>query len=629
MIRFYKFFALSSLIMAYGWAYRGTVGHEGGAMLPGALLGMAVALGSGRLDWHRRSLIVGLFAAAGWAWGGSLSYMEQTFYVRSDSFPDVLYGYSVLFFLGALWAGIGGGVMGLALTEPRSELERLARPFSLVAAVFFAVYIYLFFATDQREALETLTVRQFHDGDWLPATLALVASGLYWLLRPKDRPATILFVAAAFAWWVGYGLLTHIGGLRLGPLHRSESWGGVLGILVAVLIYLVRRNNRAALMLCRYGILSGGIGFALAVFVRHPLITQWGVFADLPRLPQWRIAEASFGLFMGFGTALGVLRLVRGRLQPPVEDRPRAPLDVFAAFVLLIALVWINFRRHAEPSTDLYGLPVGPYPFVFPLWLWYCIGGLVLTLPVLYGLSLYLQGNRALAPASAFGKGATVALLLLGATVAGYTFDDVPRAESLLGHLVLWLPALLSGLLLVGFSRTADTAGVPVANTAAASDSKWRVGSGYWITCSAVPVILIAITFFSMQMQEGDQTGGRKRFGPEAYWRQTARLLGTWRAIGRADSPTTAPAPSPDLSVLSLEFTANRDVNATLAVGEVVALHRWFLKDQYTWLNWYGKEPGHPESAEVPLEFRGERIYITWPPHAPEGGYLVFERVGG
>ncbi len=65
-----KYCALAAIAMAYGWAYRGTVGHEAGAMIPGALLGLVLCLGSGRLDWHRRAAVVGLFAAVGWAWGG-------------------------------------------------------------------------------------------------------------------------------------------------------------------------------------------------------------------------------------------------------------------------------------------------------------------------------------------------------------------------------------------------------------------------------------------------------------------------------------------------------------------------------------------------------------------------------
>ena len=40
---------LAGAIMGYGWGYRGTVGHEAGAMVPGALLGLALEFRDGRL----------------------------------------------------------------------------------------------------------------------------------------------------------------------------------------------------------------------------------------------------------------------------------------------------------------------------------------------------------------------------------------------------------------------------------------------------------------------------------------------------------------------------------------------------------------------------------------------------
>src|SRR5690606_28669390 len=105
-----------------------------------------------------------------------------------------------------------------------------------------------------------------------------------------------LYFWGAVGWWLGYLALTKVGGLRLAPLHRSENWGGVLGILVVFLVYLARRQNRAALMMALYGILGGGIGFVLAVFARHPVMIGWGMFQAWPPMPVWRIAEVSFGL---------------------------------------------------------------------------------------------------------------------------------------------------------------------------------------------------------------------------------------------------------------------------------------------------------------------------------------------
>jgi len=621
--------SLAATIMAYGWGYRGTVGHEGGAMAPGAMLGMVLALASGRLEWRRRSAVMGLFAAAGWAWGGSLSYMEQTLYALSDSFPDVLYGYAMLVFLGGLWAGIGGAVLGLAMTEPRSELERLTRPFTAICGVFFAVYLCFFFIPDWKEACETFGVRYLHDSDWLAAAITLLVGAFYWLARPKDRPATAPFFWCAAAWWVGYLTLTQWGGLRLGPLHRSESWGGILGILVALIVYLKRRRNRAALMLCLYGILGGGLGFALAVFIRHPFAVRWGPISTWPQMPQWRIAEVSFGFLMGLAMALGVLRLLRGGLRPAEEDTPRAPLDVYAVFVILVALFWINFRRHAEPWLTRFEREGGDNLFGLPLWAWYCVAGFLATGPFLFALYRYLRGDRLLVPQSPFGKGTAVTLFLVWATLAGYTLDDMPKNQTLIGHLILWIPAALATWLLLFFSTRTRQAKAPPSATAGPSDPMWQVGVRYWFLWCTAPFILLAIAATSMAMQDGPHAAGRKRFGPEAYWRQTARLLGTWRTVSRAENLSEPGTSDGELPVRQLEFRSNRDVIATLSSGEVVAdAHRWFLKNQYTWLHWYAKAEGHPERAEVPLQFRNGRLYVAWPPEEQDEGYLVFERIG-
>ncbi len=615
--------------MAYGWGYRGTVGHEAGAMVPGALLGMVLCLGSGRPDLHRRAVAAGLFGAVGWAWGGSLSYMEQTCYVLSYSWVDVLYGYAMLFFLGALWAGVGGAVLGLALTEPRSELERLARPFTAVCAAFFAAYLYFLLLPAQAEAYQTLTVRAFHDGDWLAATITLAVSGVYWLLRRKDRSAAALLFWGAVAWWVGYLALTKFGGLRLAPLHRSEGWGGIVGVLAVLVLYLIRRRNRAALLLCLYGILGGGLAFMLAVFIRHPLVVHWGPFQGA--WPQWRIAEDSFGFLMGLAMALGVRRLLRGGLVPPVEDRPSAPLDVYAVFVMLVVLPWMNFRRHAAPwlaRADASGTePLLGVPMVG----WVVLIAALATAPILYVLWNYLRGRRRFVPASAYGKGATVTLVLVWLTVVGYAVHEVPNAANLSGHLLLWIPAAVATGLLLLHARGAAQATAPVETTVTASSVRWSVGKGYACLWAMVPVLLCLVTILSMALQNGPLEGmARKRFGPEAYWRQTARLMGTWRVVGTADQLKGPIVRTENTSLKALEFDQNRNVNATMPSGELVRTHQWFLKNQYTWLRWNAKSGERAERAEVPLEFHDRQLYVAQPPGgSPGGGYLVLERVGG
>jgi hypothetical protein len=84
---------LAGLAMSVGWGFRGDYGHEAGAMVPGALLGLAVCMVSGREDWWCRGAIMGMAGAVGWAFGGQMSYGRIIGYTAAYSFPDVLYGY--------------------------------------------------------------------------------------------------------------------------------------------------------------------------------------------------------------------------------------------------------------------------------------------------------------------------------------------------------------------------------------------------------------------------------------------------------------------------------------------------------------------------------------------------------
>ena len=110
---------LAGLTMSVGWGIRGDYGHEAGAMIPGALLGLAVCLAGGREDWWRRARVMGMCGAIGWAFGGQMSYGRIVGYTASSSLPDVFYGYACLFVIGGLWAGIGVGTVFLLRIAPR------------------------------------------------------------------------------------------------------------------------------------------------------------------------------------------------------------------------------------------------------------------------------------------------------------------------------------------------------------------------------------------------------------------------------------------------------------------------------------------------------------------------------
>lgn len=617
---------LAAAVMAYGWGYRGIVGHEGGAMVPGALLGLAVCLGSNRLDWHRRAAVAGLFGAVGWAWGGSFSYMEQTFYTVSDSFPDVFYGYSCLFLLGGLWAGIGGAVLGLAFTLPRSRLERFVGPFVAISGAFFIVHVYLLFDVDLRDYLARKTAQHFHDADAFAAIIVVVVSAVYALVRRKEREEAVLFLACALAWWAGYLGFTKFGGISLAPPFRNEGWGGVVGILVVLLVYLIRRQNRAALMLSLYGLVGGGIAFALAVFVRHPVRVGWWKFAAWGGTMQWKIAEESFGLFMGLAIALGVLRLARGGLSPAAEDVPPRRLDVFAVFTMLVGLTWINFRRAPMAWVDRYKLVTNePVAGLMP-WTWYTLFGVVFTIVLTYALYLYLRNALPLAPSNAYGKGAFVFLMLMWITVLVGFMQMLPGANKEDHPLVDATFIALSGiatLIVLAHGRAANAATAPAA-VAPSSDARWNVGWRYLAVWVVVPVMLLIVSSLSMAMQNGPAEGARLRFGPHAYWREALQVVGTWEVIGTASNVVGDSFKLEPNVIQTVEFARDRSVTLTLRSGETISdTHTWRHKDSIVWLEWYSAVPRHPEQTSIPLTFYGGNIYLTRPPGQDQSGFLV------
>ena len=116
------------LSLSIGWGIRGNYGHEAGAMIPGALAGIAVALMSGREDWRRRAPYFAFFGALGWAFGGSIAYMVPPSYTQSGHLPTQVYGFFATFLEAFLWAGIGGAATAYAAVEEREKLTAIFRP---------------------------------------------------------------------------------------------------------------------------------------------------------------------------------------------------------------------------------------------------------------------------------------------------------------------------------------------------------------------------------------------------------------------------------------------------------------------------------------------------------------------
>jgi len=109
-------------------------------MFPGALTAIAVCLLSGREDWRERVAYFACFGALGWAFGGSISYMQVIAYAQSGHAASQYYGFYALFLIGFLWAALGGAGTALPATLDRKSLCEMFKPLSLLFALWCVLY---------------------------------------------------------------------------------------------------------------------------------------------------------------------------------------------------------------------------------------------------------------------------------------------------------------------------------------------------------------------------------------------------------------------------------------------------------------------------------------------------------
>jgi len=506
---------LCALAMSVGWGFRGDYGHEAGAMVPGALLGLSICLVSGRPDWWRRSSIMAMCGAIGWAFGGQMSYGRITGYTASSSLPDVVYGYACLFVIGGLWAGIGSALLALSVTKPRSYLERFAGPLVVLWVTWLIMDL---------SGLTAWMVDNWYlnDTDWVAALSALVVACIYALAVPRSRTACGLIIVLAVGWWVGYALLTGLLGLHMTP-PRSDNWSGCVGLFTALVIYLMRQNDRATLKLALYGFLIGGVGFALGDFVNMLGRAQWGPirhYQALQGLDYWKWMEQLFGLIMGLGIGLAFLRYVRPKLASAEEDedggkpRPYAKgegrLNIVALLFLLLVMMWSNLFKNVRNWAK--GGHIPEHFFGLQTEWWFLLVGLMLSAIVLVAIIRYHRQELPLAPSSAFGRGQLLFLIILWVAIAAAFMQAFPGMNNkgvFFVHVTFWLTGAICSLLVLSLPCTHKPQTEQQFNP---SDSYWRLGKKYWLIWLVIPIVIFLIAYLTVASHDEPLPGSHLRF---------------------------------------------------------------------------------------------------------------------
>jgi hypothetical protein len=496
---------LSGLAMSVGWGFRGDYGHEAGAMVPGALLGLSICLASGRRDWWHRSTIMAFCGAVGWAFGGQMSYGRITGYTASSSFPDVAYGYGCLFLIGALWAGIGSAVLALSVTQSRSYLESFAGPLAALWLVWFAM------------DLSGLTgwfaeTWYLNDTDWFAALSALLVASVYAVIVPRSRPACFFIMLLAGGWWAGYIILTCLLGLHMTP-PRSDNWSGCVGLFVAIVFYLIRQQNRAALNVTLFGFLVGGIGFAVGDFFNMLGRAQFGPigrFEALQGLDYWKWMEQLFGLIMGVGVGLAFLRRIRPKLVPPAEDQSGGNLNILGLLFLLLVMMWANLHKNVLNWAK--GKHIPDHLFGIPAQWWFLLVGLILSAMILIAIIRHRRRDLPLTPSDQFGRGQLLFLVILWIAVAGAFMQAFPAMSGkgvFFVHVTFWITGGICSLIVLGISGKSI---LPPEAQIAASDHFWRPGMRYWISWLLVPVLIALLAYLTVSSHDKSMPGSSLRF---------------------------------------------------------------------------------------------------------------------
>lgn len=202
--------ATVALATALAWGLRGQHGHERGAALAGAMVGLSLAAVTGGPRWIGAAVIGSL----GFAIGGALSYGRFVNLAYQGSWEAIL----SLALIGFVWGGLGSLGLGLGLALPRYRAwERVAVAGGLLL-VWFLVDRLLW---TQLAGPGDLRTREM---------MAVVLLGVWALLSAyvgvwrQDRASLRLALAGAAGFGIGFPLAAWVQGAGSASGIRLDWW---------------------------------------------------------------------------------------------------------------------------------------------------------------------------------------------------------------------------------------------------------------------------------------------------------------------------------------------------------------------------------------------------------------------
>lgn len=321
-----------SLAVSYGWGMRGAlIGGEKGAALPGALLGMFLALFSGSAYIAERFYFFAAMGAVGMAYGGFEPYAQTMSFIlhRDREEFNRKKGYGGLILKGLLWFGIAGEIIGMTFSALTGKYYSAAQ----IIALFLLVPV-----------IQDIGVRIFN--------------------KPYD-PAKKKFPK-----------------LYLSTSSREE-WGGNVLMLLVFLAVSIYSGDFYAVGFAVTGIIFGAAGWCLGIFFYdiqiHPMKNGKYIFGKLHKyIDGWKIMEYTLGAAggLGFGIFFEATKntMLRERLDiinlsgfwnPFPQHQSLVAWLIFALSILTILQYYGKFKNYPRAfeifeRVSLFALPAIP-----------------------------------------------------------------------------------------------------------------------------------------------------------------------------------------------------------------------------------------------------------------------------
>ncbi len=389
-----------ALAMSVGWGFRGNYGHEYGAMVPGALVAMAICLASGREDWQRRIAYFGVFGALGWAFTGQMSYGYLIGYTFSMDIISVAYGFAAIFLNGFLWGGIGAGILALVVILERKKIVEMIFPFLMVFGVWSLFSIYFQVKYGDVEP----SVFYYFDTDWVAAVTALLALLFTIAIQRKITHAVSFMLHITIGWIVGLLFFVTLLDWHLNP-PRSDNWAGLIGLMIGLLMFLFRHKYFLVIYASLFVAIFGGIGFAVGELFQVVGNTT-GV-----RIDWWKVMEQFFGLFMGLGVGIVFLKLKN--IVPKLDDE-KVKFDwgnVFAIFFLIVGMTYVTVVHNVEKWIE-HGIMAKELAGI-STYFWFAVAYTIFAIMVIIVLRSSQYRKLVFLPETLKGKGQLLFLLVL------------------------------------------------------------------------------------------------------------------------------------------------------------------------------------------------------------------------